>query len=58
VDLTTEPFWTFDWCVSDERTTVVSEDPLELRLDIPCGGDTLSVVVGGTLSVLDVSRSR
>jgi hypothetical protein len=57
VDLTTEPFWTSDWCVSDEHTTVVSEDPLELRLDIPCDGDTLSVVVDETLSVLDVSRS-
>jgi hypothetical protein len=57
VDLTTEPFWTFDWCVSDEHTTVVSEEPLELRLDIPCDGDTLSVVVDETLSVLDVSRT-
>jgi hypothetical protein len=56
VDLTTEPFWTFDWCVSDERTTVVSEDPLELRLDIPCDGDELQVVVDETLSVLDVTR--
>jgi len=27
VDLNTEPFWGFDWCVSDERTTIVAEDP-------------------------------
>lgn len=57
-DLTTEPFWTFDWCVSDARTTVLREDPLRIRLDLPAGGDTLSVTVDGTLSVLDVSEAE
>jgi hypothetical protein len=54
VDLSTEPFWTFDWCVSDEHTTIRNADPLEVRLDIPCEGDTLCVVLDETLSVLDV----
>ncbi len=25
VDLSTKPFWTFDWCVSDVRTTILSD---------------------------------
>ncbi|WP_435128070.1 winged helix-turn-helix domain-containing protein [Halobaculum sp. D14] len=54
VDLTTQPFWTHDWCVSDERTTVESADPVTVRLDIPCDGDVLSVTLDETLSVLDV----
>ena len=57
VDLSTRPFWTFDWCVSDEQTTVLSEDPIRVRLDIPCAGDTLSVTLDETLTVLDVERS-
>lgn len=54
VDLSTEPFWQFDWCVSDEHTAVRSTDPLEVRIDVPCDGDVLCVVVDGTMTVLDV----
>lgn len=54
VDLSTEPFWTFDWTISDERTTVLSADPLTVRIDIPCEGDVISVTIDETLTVLDV----
>lgn len=52
VDLTTEPFWTHPWTVSDVHTTVVSEEPLRVRLDLPCDGDTIRVTVDETLEVL------
>lgn len=47
VDLSTRPFWTLDWCVSDARTTVLSEEPVEVRVDIPCDGDVLSGSLDG-----------
>ena len=53
LDLTTEHFWHNDWCVSDERTTVLSADPVRVRLDLPCGDDTLAVTVDETLSLLE-----
>jgi hypothetical protein len=53
VDLTTEPFWTHPWTVSDVHTTVVSEEPLRVRLDLPCDGDVIRVTVDETLQVLD-----
>ncbi|WP_284014405.1 winged helix-turn-helix domain-containing protein [Halobaculum litoreum] len=52
VDLTTDPFWTHPWTVSDVHTTVVAEDPLRVRLDLPCDGDAIRVTVDGTLQVL------
>lgn len=56
VDLTTEPFWTHPWTVSDVHTTVVSAEPLRARLDLPCDGDVLRVTVDGTLRVLDAEE--
>ena len=55
VDLSTEPFWHFDWCVSDRRTTVLSEDPLRVRIDIPCAGDEFQIVLDDTLAVLETA---
>jgi hypothetical protein len=54
VDLSTAPFWTFEWCVSDQHTEIVSEDPLQVRVDVPCAGDTMCVVVDETMDILDV----
>ena len=55
VDLTTRPFWTNDWCVSDRHTTVLSTDPTRVRLDLPCDGDRLSVTVDETFSLLETT---
>ncbi|XVH32322.1 ArsR/SmtB family transcription factor [Haloferacaceae archaeon DSL9] len=52
VDLSTRPFWTLPWCVSDVTTTVRSTEPLEVRLDIPCGDESMCVVVDEELTVL------
>ncbi|EMA28031.1 winged helix-turn-helix domain-containing protein [Haloarcula japonica] len=56
IDLSTEPFWHFEWCVSDEHTEIVSEDPLRLRVTIQCEGDELHVVLDETLSVVETAR--
>ena len=56
VDLSTEPFWTFDWCVGDTRTEVVDDDPLTLRVEIPVAGDEIHVTVDETMDVRDVER--
>ncbi|GGM59488.1 hypothetical protein J2752_001661 [Halarchaeum rubridurum] len=55
VDLDTEPFWHLDWCVSDERTAVVSEDPLRVELTLPCDGDQLRVLVDDEATVVDTA---
>ncbi|SNZ15232.1 Helix-turn-helix domain-containing protein [Natronoarchaeum philippinense] len=55
VDLNTEPFWNFDWCVSDHRTTVVSEDPLRVEVAIPCSGDELEVRIDDSVSVVETA---
>jgi len=52
VDLNTEPFWHFDWCVSDTRTTIVSDDPLRVQLALPCENDEIQVLVDETGSVI------
>ena len=53
LDLTVRHFWRNDWCVSDRRTTVLSEDPVRARLELPCGDETLAVTVDETLSLLE-----
>lgn len=58
VDLSTEPFWHFEWCVSDRRTTVLSNDPLEVRVDMPCDGDELRVTLDESLTVRNVQVVR
>jgi hypothetical protein len=58
IDLSTEPFWHFEWCVSDTHTEVLSEEPLRLRIDIPCAGDELRVVLDETLSVIETARQE
>ncbi|WP_135536194.1 ArsR/SmtB family transcription factor [Halostella pelagica] len=35
IDLNQVPFWTLAWCTDDEYTTVISEDPWRIRLDVP-----------------------
>ncbi|MFC7068062.1 winged helix-turn-helix domain-containing protein [Halobaculum lipolyticum] len=57
VDLTTDPFWTHPWTVSDVYTTVVTTDPLRVRLTLPCGDDAIGVTVDETLQVLDVETT-
>lgn len=56
VDLCAEPYWKLDWCVTDDHTTVLSEEPWRIRTDIAVGDEELRVTVDGNLNVLDVER--
>jgi len=53
VDLSSTPFWAFDWCVSDAATTVVPEEPLRVRLTIACAGDEMRVGVDESGTVVE-----
>ncbi|ELZ05459.1 winged helix-turn-helix domain-containing protein [Natrialba asiatica] len=55
VDLNTDPFWQFDWCVSDTQTTIVSDDPLRVQLTLPCAGAELVVRLDETVSVIETA---
>jgi hypothetical protein len=56
VDLCGTPYWRFDWCTSDDRTTVLDDDPWRVRVDIPLDDEELRVTLGGDLDVVDVAR--
>ncbi|MEF8876279.1 MAG: winged helix-turn-helix domain-containing protein [Haloarculaceae archaeon] len=56
VDLNEVPFWTLDWCVSDERTEVASEDPWRLRGTIPLEDEALVATLDGDLAVVSTER--
>lgn len=58
IDPSTEPFWHFEWCVSDEHTTILSESPLRLRVNTHCEGDVLQVVLDDSLSVIETARQE
>jgi len=51
VDVRERPFWTFEWC-RPRAETVVSEDPVRLRVDVPVRDDGLSVLVDADGSVV------
>jgi len=56
VDLCTKPYWDLPWCVSDEYTTVLSEDPWRIRIEIPLDEEVLAATLDGELNVLDIER--
>ena len=56
VDLNDVPFWTLDWCVTDEHTEVESEDPWRLRVTIELDGEALVATLDGDLAVVGTER--
>ncbi|WP_267164012.1 DUF7351 domain-containing protein [Halovenus salina] len=56
-DSETTPFWQLDWCVSDDSNTVVSTDPWRIEVSIAANGDTLTVSLNETLSIVATDRS-
>lgn len=57
VDVRTTPFWTLDFCKPGTET-VVSRDPLRLRVDVRYEGETLSLTLDREGSVVSTERSR
>jgi hypothetical protein len=56
VDLNAVPFWTLPWCVADEDTTVLDDDPWRFRVDVALDDERLEVVLDGALAVVDAER--
>ena len=53
IDLSARPYWTLPWCVDDEYTTVVSEDPLRIEVRIPPADEEMRVVLDEELAVVE-----
>ncbi|WP_226480907.1 helix-turn-helix domain-containing protein [Natrinema amylolyticum] len=56
-DIRSTPIWELDFCTPGDETTV-STDPLQLRVDIERGDETLSVTLDRDGSVIATDRSR
>jgi DNA-directed RNA polymerase subunit RPC12/RpoP len=55
VDLRDDHPWTVPFAFAPDRTTVVSHDPLRIRVEARCAGDRCRVMVGGDATVRDVT---
>ncbi|MFC3960132.1 winged helix-turn-helix domain-containing protein [Halovivax cerinus] len=53
VRLDDRPYWTLPWCVSDEYTDVVGQDPVRLEVRLPGDGDELRVTMTESLEVCE-----
>jgi DNA-binding transcriptional ArsR family regulator len=58
IDLCTKPYWSLSWCVSDEHTTVLSDDPWRVRVTIPLDDEELRVTLDDDLNVVETERTR
>jgi DNA-binding transcriptional ArsR family regulator len=56
VDVRSRPFWTLEFCAPGAET-VVSEEPLRLRVDVDRGGDRLSLTVDREGTVVSTERT-
>lgn len=56
IDLIHTPYWEFDWCISDERTTLLSASPWQARVTIPLGDEQLSATIDDELTVTEIER--
>ena len=58
VDLNGVPFWTLPWCIADDDTTVLDDDPWRFRVDVELDDERLEVVLDEELTVVDSERVR
>ena len=56
IDLNEVPYWTLEWCVTDRHTTVESEDPWRLRVEVTLDDETLVARLDGDLAVVATER--
>lgn len=56
IDLESARYWQFDWCISDEYTTVRSTTPWRIAVSIPLADDRLESTLDGELSVVETQR--
>lgn len=51
------PPWRFDWCLGDEQVTVEREDPPRASVAVTCDGETLTVTLDETGTVVETARA-
>jgi hypothetical protein len=60
IDLNAVPYWTLEWCVTDEHTTVEQyghdDRPWRITMTVPVDDEALVVALDGDLNVLDTER--
>lgn len=57
IDLNAVPFWTLEWCVSDDHTDVLDDDPWRFRVHIELDDERLDVRLDEELAVLEAERT-
>jgi hypothetical protein len=57
IDLPSVPYWEPVWCISNERTTVLSEDPLRIQVAIELDDEVLRVTLDEGFEVRSVERT-
>ncbi|SDJ79467.1 hypothetical protein SAMN05216226_109106 [Halovenus aranensis] len=53
LDVTTTPIWKLPFAATDRHTTIDATDPSKATLAVDCDGDTLTLTVDDSLSVVD-----
>ncbi len=56
IDLCTKPFWALSWCVDDENTTIVSDNPWRIRISITLSDETLHVTLDDDMNAVEIER--
>lgn len=56
INLNTVPYWELEWVVTNERTTVVAEEPLRVQVTVPLADAELGVTLDEEFSVVAVER--
>ncbi|WP_330631002.1 winged helix-turn-helix domain-containing protein [Halocatena halophila] len=56
IDCSSTPYWRFDWCVSDDCTTVLQTDPWRIEVALSADEQTLLVELDGSLAVQHTER--
>lgn len=57
VDLLDTHYWELDWCISDDRTTLLSENPWLARVTISLGDEELRATIDDELTVIEIERT-
>ncbi len=58
IELSSRPYWTLPWCVTDDYTSVLSRDPWRIEVVIPIDGEELAVTLDQELQVVSTDRQR
>ncbi|WP_336360318.1 ArsR/SmtB family transcription factor [Haladaptatus sp. ZSTT2] len=57
IDLSTVPFWELDWVISNQRTSILTEAPLRVRVTIPLANEALQVTLDERFEVCAIERT-